>query len=199
MSKYLIEKSKKTTLSLDAPEWDNVEKAFLSYDNQSPFVQNPTTYARLVYSDKGITIRFDCSEKDPYKKYHKLNEPACVDSCVEFFFAPDGKVPDRYLNFEQSAGGALLIQTGTCNKRDYIGDKIETFEIEIFDDSEGWKAKWFLPFSFILKYFENFDKNFKGNLQFCNNEKNFFITWNKIEIDHPDFHRPEYFGEFYLV
>ena len=42
------------------------------------------------------------------------------------------------------------------------------------------------------------NKKFRGNFQFCCEDKNVYLTWNRIENPFPAFHKPEYFGEMTL-
>lgn len=85
-------------------------------------------------------------EKNPTTNYWTANQPAWLDSCVEFFFAPDMSDPLNYLNFEQSLGGALLIQKGTQDDRRYIPHTDEPFKIQKHIDDNGGKSNFSYPF-----------------------------------------------------
>lgn len=194
--KYIIKKTPAAP-GLDDSIWETAEKQVLDsfFD---PSVNNPKVTVQVLVCDEGLSVRFESNEKDPTANYWTANQPAWLDSCAEFFFAPDASDPMNYLNFEQSVGGALLIQKGTQDDRFYIPHTDAPFKIEKKICDEGWKIKFFIPFSFVLKHYKTFDSKFKGNFQFCNEDKGVYITWNKIESPFPAFHRPAYFADIEL-
>ena len=187
-------------LTLDSPVWNDVEKATLDNDNFcGENAEKITVTAQGVCTKYGITVKFESDEKNPVIKYSHANQPAWTDSCVEFFLAPYPDEKGNYLNFEQSLGGALLLQKGpNAVDRTYIPHSDEFFETEKHIDENGWKIKFFIPFSFIDKHFVTMNKKFRGNFQFCCEDKNVYLTWNRIENPFPAFHKPEYFGEMTL-
>lgn len=186
--------------TLDSPVWNDVEKATLDNDNFcGENAEKITVTAQGVCTKYGITVKFESDEKNPVIKYSHANQPAWTDSCVEFFLAPYPDEKGNYLNFEQSLGGALLLQKGpNAADRVYIPHSDEFFETEKHIDENGWKIKFFIPFSFIDKHFVTMNKKFRGNFQFCCEDKNVYLTWNRIENPFPAFHKPEYFGEMTL-
>lgn len=186
--------------TLDSPVWNDVEKATLDNDNFcGENAEKITVTAQGVCTKYGITVKFESDEKNPVIKYSHANQPAWTDSCVEFFLAPYPDEQGNYLNFEQSLGGALLLQKGpNAAARTYIPHSDEFFESEKHIDENGWKIKFFIPFSFIDKHFATMNKKFRGNFQFCCEDKNVYLTWNRIENPFPAFHKPEYFGEMTL-
>lgn len=186
--------------ALDSPVWNEVEKAVLDNDNFcGENAEKITVTAQGVCSTLGLTVKFESDEKNPVTKYSHANQPAWTDSCVEFFLAPYPDEKGNYLNFEQSLGGALLLQKGpNAADRTYIPHSDELFETERHIDADGWKIKFFIPFSFIDKHFVTTNKNFKGNFQFCCEDKDVYLTWNRIENPTPAFHKPEYFGDMTL-
>lgn len=185
---------------LDSPVWNDVEKATLDNDNFcGENAEKITVTAQGVCTKYGITVKFESDEKNPVIKYSHANQPAWTDSCVEFFLAPYPDEQGNYLNFEQSLGGALLLQKGpNAADRTYIPHSDEYFETEKQIDENGWKIKFFIPFSFIDKHFATMNKKFRGNFQFCCEDKDVYLTWNRIENPFPAFHKPEYFGEMTL-
>ena len=186
--------------TLDSPVWNDVEKATLDNDNFcGENAEKITVTAQGVCTKYGITVKFESDEKNPVIKYSHANQPAWTDSCVEFFLAPYPDEQGNYLNFEQSLGGALLLQKGpNAADRTYIPHSDEFFETEKYIDENGWKIKFFIPFSFIDKHFVTMNKKFRGNFQFCCEDKDIYLTWNRIENPFPAFHKPEYFGEMTL-
>lgn len=198
---YIIKKISCQTLSIEDPLWRYIEKAELDCYDFCKIKDYPKTSARLVYSETGITILFETNEKDVLARYHNLNDPAYTDSCMEFFFNPCPQKGNRYMNLELGAGGALLIQTGTSrHDRVYIDTCLEQFKIDIKIRDDGWNARIFVPFKFILCNFEEISNVFYGNLQKCGNDTvcPHYPVWNQIITAVPDFHTPSGFGRFIL-
>ena len=69
---------------------------------------------------------------------------------------------------------------------------------EKYIGENGWKIKFFIPFNFIDKHFRTTERNFRGNFQFCCEDKDVYLTWNRIENPVPAFHKPEFFGNMSL-
>lgn len=142
--KYVIRRTASAP-GLDDAVWETAEKQ--SLDNFfCPESDNPTVTVQALCSEDGITVRFEADEKNPTTNYWTANQPAWLDSCVEFFFAPDMSDPLNYLNFEQSLGGALLIQKGTQDDRRYIPHTDEPFKIQKHIDDNGGKSNFSYPF-----------------------------------------------------
>lgn len=194
--KYLPENPK-----IFSPIWEGVSKARIDCVSFSPKAINPMTTVKGVYSDKGLTVLFQSDEKNVLARYKGVNEKPWTDSCVEIFFNPCPTLSDKYFNFELSAGGGLLIgygeERGNRLRCDFT---LDIFDIETEIKSDGWTAKLTIPFSFVLKYAEEFHNVFSGNFQKCGDETQspHFVVWNEIKSNIPDFHKPEFFGKFIL-
>lgn len=194
--KYLPENPK-----IFSPIWEGVSEARIDCVSFSPKAINPMTTVKGVYSDKGLTVLFQSDEKNVLARYKGVNEKPWTDSCVEIFFNPCPTLSDKYFNFELSAGGGLLIgygeERGNRLRCDFT---LDIFDIETEIKSDGWTAKLTIPFSFVLKYAEEFYNVFSGNFQKCGDETQspHFVVWNEIKSNIPDFHKPEFFGKFIL-
>ncbi|WP_084054648.1 carbohydrate-binding family 9-like protein [Caldicoprobacter faecalis] len=61
-----------------------------------------------------------------------------------------------------------------------------------------------IPFYFIEKYYGGQDfrcgKRIKANFYKCGDKTKYphWGCWNRIDTPHPDFHRPEFFGDLIL-
>lgn len=194
--KYLRENPK-----IFSPIWEGVSEARIDCVSFSPKAINPMTTIKGVYSDKGLTVLFQSDEKNVLARYKGVNEKPWTDSCVEIFFNPCPTLSDKYFNFELSAGGGLLIGYGEGRENRLRCDfTLDIFDIETEIKSDGWTAKLTIPFSFVLKYAEEFHNVFSGNFQKCGDETQspHFVVWNEIKSNIPDFHKPEFFGKFIL-
>ena len=50
----------------------------------------PETEARLSCDGEFLYLLMTCREKNPLARFTADGSPVCRDSCMEFFFAPDG-------------------------------------------------------------------------------------------------------------
>ena len=130
-----------------------------------------------------------------------------TDSCVEFFSIPAGD--GIYYNIECNCIGTILIGAGPArNGREHAPKEItglvqrwsslgnEPFEERVEDTS--WEVALIIPYKVFFKHqIESLDgKEVKANFYKCGDELQtpHFLSWNPIEIEKPDFHRPDFFG-----
>ena len=168
----------------------------------------PATAAKLVYvTDYGFLLRMTCAETDPKAVYTAYNEPVYTDSCLEFFcdWLGDG----RYINMEMNANGTLLSCVGADRHArtpiaDLSGGEIFTVKGEILDGC--WQVTAAIPTALLCKILGvetiPFGKGytFRGNFYKCGDETPVphYGMWSPVGTEKPDFHRPEYFGDFIM-
>jgi hypothetical protein len=145
----------------------------------------------------------------------EINGPVWEDSCVEFFFSPDAKLPLRYFNLEINCGGIPLMHYNTFAKKEITELKVEEIQkIEIAHsyapagDKEipgplTWTLEYRIPLTILEKY-SQVTHPAKGVIWRANFYKiahksshPHYASWNLVEIDPTDvdMHTPEYFGE----
>lgn len=210
---YTIGKMTESALKSEAV-WENVGKAEIDC---YPWDRNgymPKTEARVVYTEKGFHILMTSYESKILGTWENFNDPVCRDSCMEFFFMPDPANDKRYLNFEMNPLGTLYLGLG---KDRFDRSKIADVDLEMFNighsvtkesikDFSGpsWSVRYFIPFSFIERFFGNLDfkpgKVMFGNFYKCAEDTDLphFGSWNFVRNETPDFHRPECFGRLVL-
>ncbi len=199
MKQYIIK-------TVEGPEvnWNSVEPADVNtYRWDNAFM--PETYARaVVIKDKGIAFKAVCRETDPKAVYHNFYDDVYKDSCLEFFFGFERG--GTYVNCEMNANGAALIGVG--DKRD---DRIPLDQL-ITPPNVGavrgdgfWSVEVFFSLEVLKAIFGDkvdLSKGTKmvGNFYKCGDEciSAHHGMWNVVEIEKPDFHRPEWFGEFVI-
>ena len=168
----------------------------------------PATAARLVYVEGfGFLLRMTCAEENPKAVYTQYNDPVYTDSCMEFFcdWLGDG----RYINMEMNANGTLLSCIGSDRHvRTPIADRSggEIFDVkgELLDGY--WQVTAAIPTALLCKILDvksiPFGKGyaFRGNFYKCGDETPIphYGMWNPVGTEKPDFHRPEYFGDFII-
>lgn len=174
----------------------------------------PVVEAAAGWDDSGLYLFFKSYENKITVRHLESNSAVCKDSCVEFFFNPNPKDSDNYLNFETNAAGTLLLAIG---KDRYNRTFIDPADFDIFKVSASqiadamekgsesfWTISYFIPFEFIERYYGKIDAApgymFKGNFYKCGDETDYahYGCWNEVVNPCPDFHRPECFGDLVL-
>ena len=191
----------------DSVDWDAIPAApvdnFFWLEGHTP-----ATAAKLVYvTDYGFLLRMTCAEEAPKAIYTQYNEPVYTDSCLEFFcdWLGDG----RYINMEMNANGTLLSCIGPDRHArtpiaDLSGGEIFPVQGEVCDGY--WTVTAAIPTALLCKILGvetiPFGKGytFRGNFYKCGDETPVphYGMWNPVGTEKPDFHRPEYFGDFIM-
>ena len=174
---------------------------------RSQFPYKPITLFRIGRSDSAIFIKFQVRGNLLKAIYTEDNDPVFKDSCVEFFC----KVPENeyYANFEFNCIG-----TCTASKRKNRYDDVQKFSKEEmrsikrfpsigtkpFNEMQGsfeWELTVEIPYKLIGIDVDKLPSHILGNFYKCADDTDspHFVSWNPIETEHPDFHRPEFFGE----
>ena len=154
---------------------------------------------QLCCDDNYLYVHQSAVEKDIRAENTEPLTPVYEDSCLEFFFMIDGD--KNYFNFETNPNGVLNIQYGP-EKTDRISivreDAADYFDIHTDRTADGWEVYYRIPLAFI-QLFDN-DYEFKGtmtgNMYKCGNKtvNKHYLSWTQIDIDAPNFHRPDFFG-----
>jgi hypothetical protein len=139
------------------------------------------------------------------------NENVHEDSCVEFFVQLPGS--DDYFNFEFNCSGVCKAAKHLKTRENFqYLNSAEMAEIErwssigkrAFNEMNGmfsWELCVRIPLHLMGIDPENLPTKLLGNFYKCADATNqpHYVTWNPINTERPDFHRPEFFGEIYLV
>ena len=67
-------------------------------------------FGQFCHDAEYLYVHLCAVERDIRAEYTAPLSPVCQDSCLEFFFMPEGE--DRYLNFEVNPNGCLLAGFG---------------------------------------------------------------------------------------
>lgn len=168
-------------------------------------------YAQLVYvNDYGFICLMTALESDPFTRYTEYGDPACLDSCMEFFVTFDG---ERYMNIEANSAGALYVGIGASRNDHTPADEIIPVNEMIKATPNVEEDKWTLTVELPLEKLEKFygetmtnDRfvsgfTFGGNFyktECADNGNEHYGMWNEVASDIPDFHRPDSFGKFIM-
>lgn len=197
---YIIKKSEHSITSIDDKIWEISNVADIDKVNWEEFGVIPKTTGKLLYDDYGIYVRLETDEKPLLARFTKQNDKVCCDSCMEFFFRPNQNDP-RYLNFEFNPFGTMYFAVRTSRKAPVYPDKDKTyFDVKSYVDDKKWVLQFCIPFEFIDGIFGGHTNTMLGNLYKCGDETMtpHYATYYPISTEKPDYHKPEFFGEFVL-
>jgi len=173
----------------------------------------PKTTVHLWYDSENLHLKFEVFDCFVRCTETQTNGKIWEDSCVEFFFAPSLEFPNRYFNLEINCGGTALMHFNTVPRIEFqeiTEEDILKFDIKSnlpkvvnpeLTEPTVWTIECKLPFEILQRYF-SFERPKNGTLwrgNFYKTAKNtsnpHYISWKKLEVERPDFHRPEFFGE----
>lgn len=161
----------------------------------------------IGHDERNIYLSYEVEEPQVRAVNTEFNSPVWEDSCVEFFFAPEG---DYYYNFEMNAIGTVLCGYGKDrHQRERLQDSVlrkihteSTLGRDPFEKTSeitSWKLKAIIPVEVLI--FSNI-KNYsaleaRGNFYKCGDKLDFphYLSWNPVQTLDPNFHLPEHFGQ----
>lgn len=167
----------------------------------------PDARFNIARSSKAFFIHFVVNEKQIKAIYSKDQDPVWQDSCVEFFCQVPGS--KTYFNFEFNCIGTCLATERKSRTEDVNPLSVEKMSQikryaslgnEPFEEKKGnfdWTLTVEIPFSLLGIDPDNLPASIKANFYKCGDETSVphYVSWNPIEVESPDFHRPEFFGE----
>ena len=210
--KELIVKKIKTTFYEDRGTFINfmkpVEWNIIDTVNWKKYDYSPNVQFRIAYCDTAIFLHYKVHESSIRAKTIVDNGEVWKDSCIEFFVMPEND--GIYYNFEFNCVGACRLAAGTGrNDREMVPVEVVS---QIFRNSslcnkqlieeqkihEPWDMVIGIPYSCFFKHpdYSPTGKTIHANFYKCGDEleKPHFLSWNPINTEKPDFHRPEFFG-----
>ena len=187
-----------------APQWEQIPVAplenYLWSDVRSIQVQ-----AQMAWDPEALYVRLEAVEPEILCRFDGHLDEVCRDSCLEFFFCPaDG---DRYFNFEANPNGSLYVgygKPGSQRARLYRTNWRELFQVAPYRTDDGWGISLRIPVSFVDWFVPGFHleqgMTLRGNFFKCGDDtaQEHYMSWNKVDVPHPNFHLPEFFGNIVL-
>ena len=200
---YLAKKVSHKVNSLSDPAWGLAQvqriEEYPWKGEANPYSPEKVEF-RVLHDGHNLYVRFDTWEEEVRATYTVPNDPVCRDSCVEFFFQPDN-ADGRYLSFEINPLGTLLIGLGHgIPDIVYLPDDRAQFKIETCKEDHHWQVCYEIPESFMKQFFGNLSATIRGNFMKCADDsaKPHQGCWSKIDMPHPAFHVPQFFGTIVL-
>jgi len=188
--------------SLENTEWNVIGTI-----NWAEFDYCPQVHFRIAYSDNSFLLHYKVKEQSVRALAGVDNGEVWKDSCVEFFITPanDG----IYYNFEFNCIGSCLLAAGPARYGRESANLNVISQIRRqpslgrhpFDERIGdteWDIKLVIPYSCLFKHpnYSPVGKTVRVNFYKCGDGLTVphYISWNPIDTEKPDFHRPEFFG-----
>lgn len=172
----------------------------------------PVAYAKMRYDDEFLYLIFRVEDRYVRIQTKELNGPVSGDACVEFFFSPDSKFPERYFNLEINAAGVPLMGYHINGHKEYTllkPDELKTLKIahslpdtlnHEIAEPVTWTVECRIPI-ILLKKYSNIAAPEKGVRWKANFYKTsgkssnpHWITWAPVIHPKPNFHLPLFFG-----
>ncbi|MBN2765286.1 MAG: hypothetical protein JXR27_02860 [Paludibacteraceae bacterium] len=185
-------------LKIDSLNWPEV------------FPYKPITYCNIAYSSQSLFLRFFVWGNMLKAVYYTDQSTVYEDSCVAFFCKLPGEA--EYRNFEFNCIGTCsasvrkgrdeAVEPFSPDKMKLI-KRLPSITPKAFNELSGhfeWDLTVEIPFELIGVDAENLPEFIDANFYKCADKTEFphFVSWNKIETESPDFHRPEFFGRLYF-
>jgi hypothetical protein len=162
----------------------------------------------IAHNGNSILIRYEVEEKELKSITRDYNQNVHKDNCVEFFIS-FGTNGIAYYNIELNCLGSLKIGYGVGRGKrlplaaEFLDQVRINTSINYTRDNGSNLVKWQLLLNIPATVFsEDTITSFNGisckaNFYKCGDDlpDPHFLCWNRIEVESPDFHRPEYFGQ----
>ena len=204
-------------LEMDAnwhkPVWQNIEPIMLQYHMGDKPDHFPEVQAKVAYDEQNIYLIWQV--KDQYVKAvaSEHQGPVFRDSCVEFFFIPDGLEGLEYFNLEMNCGGTMLFHHQEYNKPERVNVSPEDIarmtvahsmprlipdEIE---EKTTWYLEYTIPFEILRNYYQfqfpEAGSVWRANFYKCADHTSHphWLTWSQVNNPEPKFHLPQFFGK----
>jgi len=164
----------------------------------------PEVSFRIAHNGEALLLNYRINESDIKAVCNHDNGKVWEDSCVEFFIS---FTEDSYYNIECNCIGKILIAKGADKENRMLLPKAMLKKVDRWSSlgdlpmenrSGNWKISLIIPkeifYPEIAGTFN--DVKAKGNFYKCGDclQTPHFLSWNPIQWNTPNFHRPEFFG-----
>jgi len=173
---------------------------------QSQFTYKPSVKFKIARSKDSLYIWFAVDEEHVRAINTKDQEPVWEDSCVEFFC----KLPEWpfYRHFEFNCIGtcvAYIREGKDKNLQPFTDPQLKLIEryaglgnqpFEEKHQPTHWELCVRIPFVLLDINPKQLPEKLMANFYKCgdNTAVPHYLSWNRIQTETPDFHRPDFFG-----
>jgi len=185
-------------------EWHPID----AHNWAEDYPYKPDVRFRIAHTGTEILIHYDVHEACIRAIAPADNGPVWKDACCEFFIQPSEE--NIYYNLECNCAGTLLIGThingehGPESTQEILQGVKRWTSLgngpkPLQDGDFHWQLALRIPAStFFLHHITQFNGlTAHSNFFKCGDEltRPHFLSWNKVEVPKPNFHRPDFFGE----
>jgi len=195
-------------------KFDQAQVAWHAVDqvNWPEFPYKPEVEFRIMHSETEIYLQFHVRELGARATFgYDYGSQPYTDDCVEFFLIPSDR-DSCYFNLEMNCVGHGTFSYGpNRNERHECSEAIvsqirrhSTLGSEAFGTRVG-EQEWTLTVAIPKRLYAQVDLNLtefsgrtlRANFYKCGDHTAtpHFLSWNPIDVPHPDFHVPACFGE----
>lgn len=192
--------------------WQDIPALTLNYFMGDKPAHRPEVQAKVAYDEAAIYVIFRVKDRYVRCVTEQYQGSVYKDSCVEFFFTPAADVSLGYFNLEMNCIGTALFKFhDTTNERltevaesDFdqleVAHSVSSPVIDEIQEPKTWTVEYRIPFDILDKYVNLTQPApgavWKANFYKIANDSSHphWLTWSKVDLPKPDFHRPEFFG-----
>jgi hypothetical protein len=177
--------------------------------NWAGYPYKPDVKFRIAHNETNILLNYQIEEIDIKAVCNEDGGKVWEDSCVEFFITFPNQ--DFYTNIECNCIGKIVAEARTGKQHCLpvpfnLASLIERWSSAGSHPVENLSGKWEVSMIIPIAFFRfNGITSFngihaKGNFYKCgdNLKVPHFLSWNPIKSEHPDFHLPQFFGDFFF-
>lgn len=199
----LLSQASEQSLELDGARFD---VNLVNWPADYPYA--PIVAGRIARTAEALLVSWRVSGLDLTVRNTRDGGTIWEDSCCEIFLQAPGC--DTYYNIEVNAAGILLVGRGTGRGDRVLLPPEEMARITRKADVKApvdipnqvctWSLTVAIPFQVIGLDPAHLPGKLLGNIYKCGDKTPHphFLSWSPIDTPAPDFHRPEFFGEFLL-
>lgn len=171
----------------------------------------PIVKFRMAWCPEGVVLHYSVEEQSVRATYGEDDGMVWTDSCAECFIRNIDS--DTYYNIECNCVGTLLIglrgeDVGRCRlPLEMLAEvkrwaSLDREPFGVLEAQTTWELALVIPASVFSKYPIRLEKGGKlrANFYKCGDDLPVphYVSWNPINVEKPNFHRPECFGELVL-
>ena len=171
----------------------------------------PEMTFRMAWCPEGLVVHYRVREQSVRAIYGEDNGKVWTDSCAECFIRNEES--NTYYNIECNCVGTLLIglrgdDYGRCHMESEVMAEVKRWASlgrEPFgerDEQTAWELALVIPVNTFAKYPLHLEEGarLRANIYKCGDDLPVphFVSWNPINTEKPNFHRPDCFGELLL-
>lgn len=174
---------------------------------QESYPYRPEVKFSVAHDGESILVLYQVHEESVRAEAPADGGHVWEDSCCEFFFAPDA---EGYYNIECNCAGTLLVAYGAGRDQREQAPKETMALIDryaslgrtpfgTYTGDNHWTLALKIPAEVFFRHpgIKLQGLRAHGNFYKCGDAlpRPHFLSWNKVDTEKPDFHRPEFFGE----